>query len=176
MLITYCLTVRLLARQQQSLCLGGGGGGGGGNGTGGSTAGGVSTTNGNQPNGWGSGWLGQQTNIGKLLHCYYLTHGTLFNHQFILLFEVIERRANDNILDDRRNRCARLVCVGTFSVWFLITSIICIVYTHTDRRCTWRRLLKTSLPSTPNHPHSANSTDTELSNLDTHELWLPDSR
>lgn len=45
-----------------------------------------------------------------------------------------------------------------------------------ERRCTWRRLLKTSLPSTPNHAHSATSTDTELSTLDTHELWLPDSR
>uniref|UniRef100_A0A1B0EWB5 G-protein coupled receptors family 1 profile domain-containing protein n=2 Tax=Lutzomyia longipalpis TaxID=7200 RepID=A0A1B0EWB5_LUTLO len=43
------------------------------------------------------------------------------------------------------------------------------------RRCTWRRLLKTSLPSTPNHAHSAASTDTELSTLDNHELWLPDS-
>ncbi|XP_031629172.1 uncharacterized protein LOC116344669 [Contarinia nasturtii] len=95
MLITYCLTVRLLARQQQSLC-------GGGPATGGTST----TTNGNQPNGWGSGWLGQQ---------------------------------------------------------------------NLERRCTWRRLLKTSLPSTPNHPHSAHSTDTELSNLDTHELWLPDS-
>lgn len=32
------------------------------------------------------------------------------------------------------------------------------------------------MPSTPNHPHSVASTDTELSTLDTHELWLPDSR
>lgn len=54
MLITYCLTVRLLARQQQSLCGGG------------PVTGGVSTTNGNQPNGWGSGWLGQQ-NLGMCI-------------------------------------------------------------------------------------------------------------
>lgn len=46
MLITYCLTVRLLARQQQSLC----GGGGTGNA---------------QPNGWASGWLGQQPPLGE---------------------------------------------------------------------------------------------------------------
>lgn len=49
MLITYCLTVRLLARQQQSLCGGG------------SKSGASSNVNGNQPNGWASGWLGQQT-------------------------------------------------------------------------------------------------------------------
>lgn len=67
MLITYCLTVRLLARQQQSLCSAGSGGvGGGGISSGGASTGptAVSTTNGNQPNGWGSGWLGQQTNLG----------------------------------------------------------------------------------------------------------------
>lgn len=51
MLITYCLTVRLLARQHQSLCGGG------------PTPSGTNTTNGNQQNGWGSGWLGQQ-NLG----------------------------------------------------------------------------------------------------------------
>ncbi|GAB0090527.1 dopamine D2-like receptor [Sergentomyia squamirostris] len=84
MLLTYCLTVRLLARQQQNL-------------------GGGSTGN----TGWASGWLGQTPAL--------------------------------------------------------------------ERRCTWRRLLKTSLPSTPNHAHSAASTDTELSTLDNHELWLPDS-
>ncbi|XP_059611484.1 dopamine D2-like receptor [Phlebotomus argentipes] len=84
MLLTYCLTVRLLARQRQNL----------GGGTTGNT-------------GWASGWLGQTPAL--------------------------------------------------------------------ERRCTWRRLLKTSLPSTPNHAHSAASTDTELSTLDNHELWLPDS-
>lgn len=46
MLITYCLTVRLLARQQQSLC-------GGGSGSGATT------------NGWASGWLGQQPQLGN---------------------------------------------------------------------------------------------------------------
>lgn len=167
MLITYCLTVRLLARQQQSLCGGGSGSGGGGLGGGSSaggngttsTAGGVSTTNGNQPNGWGSGWLGQQTNLGKLSFI-----GTV---PFFL-------QQSEKKLQGRKNQCATFttfICVFTF---ILITFIISIW--HTDRRCTWRRLLKTSLPSTPNHPHSANSTDTELSNLDTHELWLPDSR
>ncbi|XP_055375504.1 uncharacterized protein LOC129608176 isoform X3 [Condylostylus longicornis] len=85
MLLTYCLTVRLLARQQQNL--------------GGS----------NPPaSGWASGWLGQTPGL--------------------------------------------------------------------ERRCTWRRLLKAGHSTTPNHGHSAASTDTELSNLDTHELWLPDSR
>ncbi|XP_055375503.1 uncharacterized protein LOC129608176 isoform X2 [Condylostylus longicornis] len=84
MLLTYCLTVRLLARQQQNL--------------GGS----------NPPaSGWASGWLGQTPGL--------------------------------------------------------------------ERRCTWRRLLKAGHSTTPNHGHSAASTDTELSNLDTHELWLPDS-
>ncbi|XP_075144811.1 5-hydroxytryptamine receptor 2B [Haematobia irritans] len=48
-----------------------------------------------------------------------------------------------------------------------------------ERRCTWRRLLKTghnsNATSTTLHAHSANSTDTELSTLDNHELWLPES-
>jgi hypothetical protein len=57
-----------------------------------------------------------------------------------------------------------------------------------ERRCTWRRLLlpsaagkppATTSCSTPQHlshlAHSAGSTDTELTTLDTHELWLPDS-
>jgi hypothetical protein len=57
-----------------------------------------------------------------------------------------------------------------------------------ERRCTWRRLLLSSPAgkppaavscSTPQHlgqlAHSAASTDTELTTLDTHELWLPDS-
>lgn len=47
----------------------------------------------------------------------------------------------------------------------------------TERRCTWRRLLKTGQQAVPpTHPHSANSTDTELSTLENHELWLTDSR
>jgi 5-hydroxytryptamine receptor 2 len=46
---------------------------------------------------------------------------------------------------------------------------------NTERKCTWRRLLKSSLPYTPNHVNSGTSTETELSALDTHELWLPDS-
>lgn len=47
-----------------------------------------------------------------------------------------------------------------------------------ERKNTWRRFIKTSMPSTPNRAHSAGSTDTELSTLDinTHELWLPESR
>ncbi|XP_013108770.2 uncharacterized protein LOC106088029 [Stomoxys calcitrans] len=48
-----------------------------------------------------------------------------------------------------------------------------------ERRCTWRRLLKTghnsNAASAALHAHSANSTDTELSTLDNHELWLPES-
>ncbi|XP_055636789.1 dopamine receptor 2 [Toxorhynchites rutilus septentrionalis] len=41
-----------------------------------------------------------------------------------------------------------------------------------DRRNTWKRIIKLSIPSTPNHAHSAASTDTELSTLDNHDLWL----
>ncbi|XP_002073332.3 serine-rich adhesin for platelets [Drosophila willistoni] len=89
MLLTYCLTVRLLARQRQNL------------------GGGQQTAAGTP--GWASGWLGQ----GPAL----------------------------------------------------------------ERRCTWRRLLKPgqSHASSVLHAHSANSTDTDLSTLDNHELWLPDS-
>ncbi|XP_069701877.1 uncharacterized protein 5-HT2B [Periplaneta americana] len=57
-----------------------------------------------------------------------------------------------------------------------------------ERRGTWRRLLMSTTTekpagttsfSTPQHlnqlAHSAGSTDTDLTTLDTHELWLPDS-
>ncbi|KAF7269015.1 hypothetical protein GWI33_017936 [Rhynchophorus ferrugineus] len=54
--------------------------------------------------------------------------------------------------------------------------------TPLERRCTWRRLLKAtsktgklSTMSTPQHGHSAGSTDTELTNIDTHELWIQES-
>ncbi|XP_050307187.1 5-hydroxytryptamine receptor 2A [Anthonomus grandis grandis] len=53
--------------------------------------------------------------------------------------------------------------------------------TPLERRCTWRRLLKAtkagklSTLSTPQHGHSAGSTDTELTTLDTHELWIQES-
>ncbi|XP_001955243.3 5-hydroxytryptamine receptor 2A [Drosophila ananassae] len=89
MLLTYCLTVRLLARQRQNL--------GGGQQTAAATP------------GWASGWLGQTPAL--------------------------------------------------------------------ERRCTWRRLLKPGPghASSVLHAHSANSTDTDLSTLDNHELWLPDS-
>ncbi|BFF91581.1 dopamine D2-like receptor [Drosophila madeirensis] len=89
MLLTYCLTVRLLARQRQNL--------GGGQQTAAATP------------GWASGWLGQAPAL--------------------------------------------------------------------ERRCTWRRLLKPGPghASSVLHAHSANSTDTDLSTLDNHELWLPDS-
>lgn len=48
---------------------------------------------------------------------------------------------------------------------------------QTERKNTWKRLIKSNSPS-PNHAHSATSTDTDLSTLDinTHELWLPESR
>ncbi|XP_061392397.1 uncharacterized protein LOC133327879 [Musca vetustissima] len=89
MLLTYCLTVRLLAQQRQNL-------------------GGHNQT---AAPGWASGWLGQTPAL--------------------------------------------------------------------ERRCTWRRLLKTghntNATTTSLHGHSANSTDTELSTLDNHELWLPES-
>ncbi|KAF5303050.1 hypothetical protein FQR65_LT08379 [Abscondita terminalis] len=46
-----------------------------------------------------------------------------------------------------------------------------------DRKCTWRRLLNAtrSRPATPQHGHSATSTDTELTTIDTHELWIQES-
>lgn len=55
-----------------------------------------------------------------------------------------------------------------------------------DRRGTWRRLLLAtkgglvggggSRSATPQHgQHSATSTDTELTTLDTHELWIQES-
>ncbi|KAH8407764.1 hypothetical protein KR222_001997 [Zaprionus bogoriensis] len=89
MLLTYCLTVRLLARQRQNL-------------------GGGQPTSAATPN-WASGWLGQTPAL--------------------------------------------------------------------ERRCTWRRLLKPGHghASSVLHAHSANSTDTDLSTLDNHELWLPDT-
>jgi len=109
MLITYTLTVQLLARQQQNL-------------------GGSKESGG----GWSSGWLGIAPPLGKLA----------------------------------------LLAVSESSL-ISINRIIA-----AERKNTWKRLLKTSLPSTPNHAHSAGSTDTELSTLDinTHELWLPESR
>nr|XP_029719311.1 alpha-2B adrenergic receptor-like [Aedes albopictus] len=88
MLITYTLTVRLLAQQSQNLC---------------GAAGAVASATGS----WSSGWLGQAPAF--------------------------------------------------------------------DRRNTWKRIIKLSLPSTPNHAHSAASTDTELSTLDNHDLWLLES-
>lgn len=46
-----------------------------------------------------------------------------------------------------------------------------------DRRNTWKRIIKLSLPAAQNpHAHSAASTDTELSTLDNHDLWLLESR
>lgn len=46
----------------------------------------------------------------------------------------------------------------------------------TERKNTWKTTLRNSLSSTPNHAQSVASTETELSTLDTHELWLPESR
>ncbi|CAH1180972.1 unnamed protein product [Phyllotreta striolata] len=51
--------------------------------------------------------------------------------------------------------------------------------TALERKCTWRRFLNPPKPgsrlSTPQHAHSATSTDTELTTLDTHELWIQES-
>jgi hypothetical protein len=48
-----------------------------------------------------------------------------------------------------------------------------------ERRCTWRKLLnatKANKPATPQHAHhSAASTDTELTTIDTHDLWIQES-
>ncbi|KAJ8916209.1 hypothetical protein NQ315_016348 [Exocentrus adspersus] len=71
--------------------------------------------------------------------------------------------------------------LGNFNAWDYF------LYVPQERRCTWRKLLnatKTSSgggggggkPSTPQHGHhSAASTDTELTTLDTHELWIQES-
>ncbi|KAK9888417.1 hypothetical protein WA026_000665 [Henosepilachna vigintioctopunctata] len=59
--------------------------------------------------------------------------------------------------------------------------------TPLERRCTWRKLLNatkakqanencaTSRNSTPQHAYSAASTDTEVTTIDTHELWIQES-
>ncbi|XP_018800884.1 PREDICTED: uncharacterized protein LOC108976314 [Bactrocera latifrons] len=44
-----------------------------------------------------------------------------------------------------------------------------------ERRRTWRRFLRPSSTAVTQSAQSANSTDTELSTLDTHELWLAES-
>nr|XP_024219164.1 5-hydroxytryptamine receptor 2B isoform X2 [Halyomorpha halys] len=44
-----------------------------------------------------------------------------------------------------------------------------------ERRYTWRRLLgRSGQPGAPGGHSSAGSTDTELTTLDTHELWIPE--
>lgn len=82
MLITYCWTVRLLARQQQSLCSGGA-----------PVSGGVSTTNGNQTNGWGSGWLGQQ-NLGM----FFSSRKYIFFFVFDWIFENVKSPPTSSLL------------------------------------------------------------------------------
>lgn len=122
MLLTYALTVRLLARQQQSL------------------GGGKATSGG----GWSSGWLGTLTPVPPLGKITF---------RYIFFFN---------------------------SIFLSVTSNEFPIYLspREERKTTWRRFMKTSMPSTPNRAHSAESTDTELSALDinTHELWLPESR
>ncbi|NP_001280502.1 dopamine D2-like receptor [Tribolium castaneum] len=45
-----------------------------------------------------------------------------------------------------------------------------------ERRCTWRKLLTKAKQTTPQHGHhSAASTDTELTTIDNHELWIQES-
>ncbi|XP_057650965.1 5-hydroxytryptamine receptor 2C-like [Diorhabda carinulata] len=44
-----------------------------------------------------------------------------------------------------------------------------------DRKCTWRRFLNSSKAGNKLNTHSVASTDTELTTLDTHELWIQDS-
>lgn len=45
-----------------------------------------------------------------------------------------------------------------------------------ERRRTWRRFLRPSSTAVTQSAQSANSTDTELSTLDTHELWLTEAK
>ena len=42
-----------------------------------------------------------------------------------------------------------------------------------ERKKTWRKIIKLSLPTTPNHGQSGASTDTELSTIDAPDFWLP---
>lgn len=51
------------------------------------------------------------------------------------------------------------------------------MFSVSERRCTWRKLLNATRgrPTTPQHAHSAASTDTELTTIDTHELWIQES-
>lgn len=49
---------------------------------------------------------------------------------------------------------------------------------YIERRCTWRKLLNATKAkqTTPQHGHhSAASTDTELTTIDNHELWIQES-
>lgn len=47
-------------------------------------------------------------------------------------------------------------------------------FSFPERKCTWRKLLNATRnrPTTPQHAHSGASTDTELTTIDTHELWI----
>lgn len=139
MLITYCLTVRTLAKQRQNL---------GGN---------------QQPYAdgpFGSNWLYQAPSLGEL-RMPVRSARTVWN-----------LCANDHTLS-----VLTLNAKHTQHLFPMQSSHADVhLSSSTERRCTWRNLLKNSLPSTPSHAHSATSTDTELSNLDAHELWLPESR
>uniref|UniRef100_A0A1A9W481 G-protein coupled receptors family 1 profile domain-containing protein n=1 Tax=Glossina brevipalpis TaxID=37001 RepID=A0A1A9W481_9MUSC len=83
-----------------------------------------------------------------------------------------------------RNKTRRRVTLKIVFVWLLSIAMslpLSLMYSKSmalqERRCTWRRFLKTGQSATSSvlHAHSANSTDTELSTLDNHELWLPES-
>ncbi|XP_067014475.2 uncharacterized protein 5-HT2B [Anabrus simplex] len=117
MLLTYALTVRLLAVQQHQL---GGSGSVGGGSASSSTTGAA----------WASGWLGGPQSVQAMER-----RGTW--RRFLLQNPGGRGTAGSGTIINKT--CGRTPC------------------------------------STPQHGHSAASTDTELTTLDTHELWIPES-
>lgn len=149
MLLTYTLTVRLLAHQRQSL--------GGVGGVPKPTSSGLLS----------SGWLGIAPPLGThIFHTILLLKKSFFHHTHLIFFH------HSLIFIITKFIFYHLSCTRT-TTKKTIDDIVC-----TERKNTWKRFVKSSLPSTPNHAHSAASTDTDLSTLEinTHELWLPESR
>ncbi|KAM7362475.1 5-hydroxytryptamine receptor 2B isoform 1-T7 [Cochliomyia hominivorax] len=100
--------------------------------------------------------------VGSIV-CFYIPLGVMLLTYCLTVRLLAEQRQNLGGLNQSANP-------GWASGWFGQAPVL-------ERRCTWRRLLKTSNNSSSAvaHAHSANSTDTELSTLDNHELWLPES-
>ncbi|XP_037946674.1 uncharacterized protein LOC119678737 [Teleopsis dalmanni] len=100
--------------------------------------------------------------VGSII-CFYIPLGVMLLTYCLTVRLLAQQRQN---LGGNNQAAAS----GWASGWFGQTPAL-------ERRCTWRRLLKSgyNTSSSVTHALSANSTDTELSTLDNHELWLPDS-